>query len=136
MTLGKCRLLLLYFRVVTIIPARITDVTLSRMTLVKCRLLQSDVTLTPTRIMDITLWRKCLAPAAMLCPGFCTLSLGRKSKSRKEPNIFGPYIPYGLFQTKGEMCAKFGSEMWICTRYKQTNKNEQNLYIYDNIFCS
>ena len=108
MTLGKCRLLLLYFRVVTIIPARITDITLSRMTLVKCRLLQGDVTLTPTRIMDITLsrmtlvkcrllqgdvtltptrimdktlWRKCLAPAATLYPGFCTLSLGRKSKS-------------------------------------------------------
>jgi hypothetical protein len=25
-------------------------------------------------------------------------------------NIVGPYIPYGLFQTTGEMCAKFGSD--------------------------
>jgi len=36
-----------------------------------------------------------------------------------------PYIPYGLLQTMGEMCAKFGSdrsEMWICIRYKQTFK--------------
>jgi len=26
-------------------------------------------------------------------------------KGRKRSNIFGPYIRYGLFQTKGEMCA-------------------------------
>jgi hypothetical protein len=39
--------------------------------------------------------------------------------------ISGPYIAYGLFQTKGEKCAKLvqiGAEMWICTRYKQTYK--------------
>jgi hypothetical protein len=29
-------------------------------------------------------------------------------KGRKGSNIFGPYIPYGLFQTKGEVCAMFG----------------------------
>jgi len=29
-------------------------------------------------------------------------------KGRKESNIFGPYIHYSLFQTKGEVCAKYG----------------------------
>jgi uncharacterized protein YjbI with pentapeptide repeats len=40
MTLGKCRLLQRHFRDVTLIPTRVTDMTLSRMTLGKCRLLQ------------------------------------------------------------------------------------------------
>jgi hypothetical protein len=41
----------------------------------------------------------------------------------------GPYIPYGLFQTKGEMCAKFGSDWFsnvdLCKvqTNKQTNKH-------------
>jgi hypothetical protein len=53
-------------------------------------------------------------------------------KGRKESNIFGPYIPYGLFQTKGERCAKFGSDwfrnvdLYKVQTNKQTNKNEQN----------
>jgi len=36
----------------------------------------------------------------------------------------GPYIPYGLFQTTGEMCAKFGSDRFRnVDLYKvQTNK--------------
>jgi uncharacterized protein YjbI with pentapeptide repeats len=79
----KCRLQQRHFRDVTLTPARITDITLSRMTLGKCRLLLRhfrDVTLTPARITNITLWRKCLAPAAMLWPGFCTRSLQRRSK--------------------------------------------------------
>jgi hypothetical protein len=41
----------------------------------------------------------------------------------KKWNIVGPYISYGLFQTTGEMCSKFGpigAEMWICIRYKHT----------------
>jgi hypothetical protein len=29
----------------------------------------------------------------------------RKVKKLEKSNICGPYIPYGLFQTKGEMCA-------------------------------
>ena len=43
----------------------------------------------------------------------------------------GPYIPYGLFQTKGEMCAKFGSDWFrnvnLCKLQtnKQTNKHKQ-----------
>jgi hypothetical protein len=32
-------------------------------------------------------------------------------KGQKGKKIVGAYIPYSLFQTKGEMCAKFGSEM-------------------------
>jgi hypothetical protein len=31
-------------------------------------------------------------------------------KTTKKSNILGPYIPHGLFQTKGELCAKFGSD--------------------------
>jgi hypothetical protein len=41
--------------------------------------------------------------------------------------ILGPYIPYGLFQTKGEMCAKFGSDSFRNVNlYKvQTNKRKK-----------
>jgi len=56
----NCRLLQSHFRDVTLTAARITDITLSRMTCRtrNCRLLQRhfrDVTLTPARITDITL---------------------------------------------------------------------------------
>jgi len=50
----------------------------------------------------------------------------------------GPYIPYGLFQTTGDMCAKFGSDRFrnvdlykVQTNIqanKQTNKHS-SLYI-------
>jgi hypothetical protein len=48
--------------------------------------------------------------------------------------ISGPYIPYGLFQTKGETCAKFGSDLFRNVNlykfhtYKQTNIHS-SLYI-------
>jgi hypothetical protein len=64
-------------------PARITDITLSQMTLGKCHLLVHDVTLTPARIADITPWWKCLVLAAMLCPRFYTRSLCRRSERYK-----------------------------------------------------
>jgi len=54
----KCRPQQRHFRDVTLTPARITDITLSRMILGKCRLLKRhfrDVTLKPARITDITL---------------------------------------------------------------------------------
>jgi hypothetical protein len=79
-----------------------------------CRLLQRhfrDVTLTPARITDITLSRMTLVPAAIFCRRISTRSRQRRSKRSKMANILGPYIPYGLFQTKGEMYAKFGAEM-------------------------
>jgi len=49
-------------------------------------------------------------------------------------NILGPYMPYSLFQTTGEMCAKFGSDRFRnVDLYKvetniQTNKHS-SLYI-------
>jgi hypothetical protein len=49
-------------------------------------------------------------------------------KNRKGSNILGPYITYGLFQTKGEICAKFGSD-WVTNAnlYKvQTDKSKHN----------
>jgi len=65
----KCRPLR-HFRDVTLTPARITDITLSRMILGKCRrlLLRNfrDVTLTPPRITDITLSRMSLGKCRLL----------------------------------------------------------------------
>jgi hypothetical protein len=52
-------------------------------------------------------------------------------KGRKVSNIFGPYIPCGLFQTKGEMCAKFVSdwfrnvELYKVKSIKQTKKQKR-----------
>jgi len=89
-----------------------------------CRLLQChdlDVTLTCAAITDIMLSQMTLAPAAIFCPGIGTRLQQKRSK---RSNIVGPYIPYGLFQTKREMCAKFGSDWFTNVNlYKvQTNK--------------
>jgi len=51
------------------------------------------------------------------------------AKSSKRSRISGPYTPYGLFQTKGEMCAKSASDLFRNVNlykfhaYKQTNKH-------------
>jgi len=77
-----------------------------------CRLLQRhfrDVALTSAKITDITLSRMTLAPAAILCPGIGTRSRKECQNVEKVKNL-GSYIPYGLFQTKGEICAKSGSD--------------------------
>ena len=52
-------------------------------------------------------------------------------QGRKLSNIFEPYKPYGLFQTNGETCAKFGSDRFrIMNLYKvQTNK-QTFIFIY------
>jgi hypothetical protein len=47
----------------------------------------------------------------------------------KRSSVLGPYIPYGLFQTKRELCAKFGSD-WFrnVNLYKvQTNTHTHKL---------
>jgi len=60
----------------------------------------------------------------------------RKSKRTR---ISDPYIPYGLFQTKGETCAKFGSDrfrnvdLYKLHTYIQTNKHA-SLYIRYTLF--
>jgi hypothetical protein len=77
--------------------------------------------LQPT-ITDITLSR--ITPAPPYCHPDYELAPRKTTKKVKKVNIVGPYIPYGLFQTKGEMCAKFGSD-WFrnVNLYKvQTNK--------------
>ena len=138
----NCRLLQRHFRDVTLTPARITDITLSRMTLGKCRLLRRhfrDVTLTSARITDITLSRKCFAPAAILCPGFCTRSLRRRSERQKSVKHFRTiHTPRSLPDEGGDVCAKFGSD-WFrnVDLYKmQTNKQTNfHLYILDFLSC-
>jgi hypothetical protein len=98
----NCRLLQLNFRDVTITAARITDIALSRMTCAGSHFV------------------------SRIRPSFPT----KKVKKVEKVNIFRPYIPYGLFQTKGEMCAKFGSNRFRNVNlYKvQTNKHSA-LYI-------
>jgi hypothetical protein len=43
----------------------------------------------------------------------------------------GPYIPYGLFQTKGETCAKFGSDR---CRNVDLYKVQTNIHTYIHTF--
>jgi hypothetical protein len=93
-----------------------------------CRQLRNfrDVPLTPARIMDVTLSRMTHAPAAIFCRGIGTRLRQIRSKSS---DILGVYIPCGLNQTKGEMCAKFGSDAFRNhAQYganKHTNKRKQ-----------
>jgi len=43
----------------------------------------------------------------------------------------GPYIPYGLFQTTGEMCAKFGSDQFRNVGLYKVQTNKQTfIFIY------
>jgi hypothetical protein len=62
------------------------------------------------RITDITQWQDSVASAAIFCIVVGTRSRQNRSKRWERQNIVVPYIPYGLFQTTGEMCAKFGSD--------------------------
>jgi hypothetical protein len=75
-------------------------------------------------ITSITLWR--ITPAPPLChPDYAHTPRKTTKKFQKVKNC-GPYIPYGLFQTKGrcvQSLVHIGSEMWVCIRYKQTNKH-------------
>jgi hypothetical protein len=48
--------------------------------------------------------------AAILSTALCARS-PENDKKVKRSKIVGPYIPYGIFQTNREMCAKPGSEM-------------------------
>jgi len=125
-TLGKCRLLLRHFRDVTLTPARITEITLSQMNLGKCRLLQRDVILISARITDITLWQKCLAPAAMLCPGFCTRCLRRRSKRLKRVKHFRTiHTLRSLPDERGDVCKVCFRLVQKCGFVKGTNKQKK-----------
>jgi hypothetical protein len=74
-----------------------------------------------------------LAPAAIFGAGFGTRSRQKRSKMS---NIVGPYIPHGLFQTKGKMCAKFGSDLFRnMNLYKVIQKNKISvLYISFSVY--
>jgi hypothetical protein len=59
-------------------------------------------------------------------------------KRSKRLRISGPYIPYGLFQTEGETCAKFGSDRFknvnlykfhTCKQRKKETNKHSSLYI-------
>jgi hypothetical protein len=98
-----------------------------------CRLLQRhfrDVTQRPARITAITLSR-------MNCAGSHLLSCNRhplttkKVKKVEKSNILAPYIRYGLFQTKGQMCTKFGSDRFRNVNlYKVQTNIQTNFQLY------
>jgi hypothetical protein len=48
-------------------------------------------------------------------------------KKSKRSRISGPYILYGLFQTKGETCAEFGLD-----RFRNVNLYKFHTYIHIN----
>jgi len=53
------------------------------------------------------------------------------AKRSKRSRILGPYIPYGLFQTKGETCAKFGSDRFRNVNlYKFHTNKETFVFIH------
>jgi hypothetical protein len=54
---------------------------------------------------------------------------GKGRRKFIKSKIVGPYIPYGLFQRKGEMYAKFGSD-WS----RNVNFYKAQTYIHTKIF--
>ena len=71
--------------------------------------------------------RGSVAPAAIYCTQIGTCSRQNRSKRWESWNIVGPYIPYGLFQTTGEMCAKSGSDRFRNVDLCQVQTNIQTL---------
>ena len=47
----------------------------------------------------------------------------------------GPYIPYGLFQTTEEMCAKFGSDRFRNVDLYKVQTNIQTFIFIYKIYC-
>jgi len=77
-----------------------------------------------------------VASIATFCVVVGTRSRQNRSKRWESRNIVGPYIPYGLFQTTGEMCAKFGSDRFRnVDLYKVQTYKHSSIYIYicDNL---
>ena len=116
----KCRPLQRHFHDVTLTLARITDITLLRMTLSKCRPLQRDVTLTPARITDITLWRKCLCAGSHVVPRILH-SLPTK-KVKKLDHTYPKVSSRRRGRCVQSLVQKCG---FVWGTNKQTNKNEQ-----------
>ena len=48
----------------------------------------------------------------------------------------GPYVPYSLFQTTGERCAKFGSDRFRNVDLYKVQTNKQTfIFIYKIMYC-
>jgi len=75
------------------------------------------------------------------CAGIHLLSWNRHSLATKKVTKvgkvkkFGSIIPYGLFQTKGEICAKFGSDWFINVNlYKVQTHTQTNKQTFSFIY--
>jgi hypothetical protein len=100
-----------------------------------CRLLQRqfrNVALTAARITDITLSRMTFAGSHFVPRIRHSLPTINVKKIQKS-NIFGRCMPYCLFQIKGEMCAKFGWDRFRNVNLYKVKTNIQ-LYVYMYIY--
>jgi len=101
----------------------------------KCRVLQLhflDVAQTPARITDITLSRITLALATIFCPGIGTRLRQKDQKGRKGQEIWVHIYPTVSSRPMGrclQSMVQISSEIRICIRYKQTNK-QTNFQLY------
>jgi hypothetical protein len=129
MTLGKWRVLQRHFRDITLTPATITDITLSRMIRGKCRLLKTSF---PCRHTNTLKNNEYNAVVEVSCAGNHVVprilhSLPtRKVKKVENGQTFSDHkYPTVSSRRRGryvQSLVQIGSEMWTCIRYKQTNK--------------
>jgi len=121
----NCRLLQRHLRDVTPTPARITDITLSRMTLAERESVVCynehfhDVTLTAARITDITLSRMTYAWSHFVPRIRHSLPTKKVKKVKHFPTI---HTLRSLPDQRGrcvQSLVQIGWEMWIFIRYKQ-----------------
>jgi len=107
----------------TTLPVRMRD----------CRPLQRhfrDVTLTPARITDITLSRMTRAGSHFVPRIRHTLPTRKVKKVEKVKHLWTIHTLRSLPDQGGrcvQSLVQIGSEMWICIRYKQTNKQTNKL---------
>jgi hypothetical protein len=79
----------------------------------------------------VAVQRGSVASAGIYCVQICIRSGQNRPKMWERWNIVGPYIPYGLFQTTGEMCAKFGSDRFRNVNLYMVQTNIQTfIFIY------
>jgi hypothetical protein len=58
-------------------------------------------------LLRVTLFQECRFEEGTKKHASC---VKKPENENKRSKTLGPHIPYGLFQTKGELCAKFGSD--------------------------
>jgi hypothetical protein len=89
-----------------------------------------DVALTPARITDITLSRTTLCASSHFL-SWNGHSLATKKVKKVEKVKKNWVHTYPTVSSRPRGLVRISSEMWICIKYKQTNKQKEKIQLYN-----